>query len=172
MRRRGNPRKHRRIAQRQGSGVTRREAGGRRRRTWNSRQLGEQSIGVARGERIRGNPENRHWQTGGSQNPGQPGGTTNRCRKIQEAGQPVERVVGDTEGLAGGATRMLANRHRRSMRNSGQPGDPSPAEAGRCSLRGNPRTHRRRCRRREEAGQPGESLKPATLKDVRFGATR
>jgi hypothetical protein len=172
MWRRGNPEKHRRIVRRQGSGVTRREAGGRRRRTWNTRRLGIQSIGVARGVRIRGNPENRHWQTGGSQNPGQLGRLPAGAGRSRKRGNLRNGSSAIPKGPAGGATRRLANRHRRSMRDSGQPGDPSPAEAGRCRPRGNLRTHRRRCGRREEAGRPGESLKPATLKDAKFGATR
>jgi len=46
-------------------------------------------------------------------------------------------------------------------------------KAGRCRTRGNPRTAPAGvARRREEAGQLAESLKPATRKDARFEATR
>jgi len=46
-------------------------------------------------------------------------------------------------------------------------------EAGRCGTRGNPRpVSGSAARRREETGQPADSLKPAARNDVRFGATR
>jgi hypothetical protein len=80
-------------------------------------------------------------------------------------GRPGRRIVGDTERPGLGATRGLAARHRRRMRESGRLDNPSPvkpemqgegkpesyiagAAGGGGSHRGNSEPHRNRQRRR------------------------
>jgi hypothetical protein len=98
--------------------------------------------------------------------------TTSRSRTIREAGQPEERIEGDTEGPEFRATWRSVNRHRRRMRDSRRLGAPSPAKPE-IKDEGKPEAWIESVAEEvRKTGRPGESLKPAARKDARFEATR
>jgi hypothetical protein len=99
--------------------------------------------------------------------------TTSRSRTIRAKGQPEERIEGDTEGPEFRATWRTVNRHRRRMRGSRRLGAPSPAKPE-MQDEGKPEACIESVARGEvrKTGRPGESPKPATRKDAKFGATR
>jgi hypothetical protein len=144
MRRRGNPRKHRRQAARQRSGATCGCVDGNAEGPESQGNLEVGTIGGNRGAKSRGNPELSHWRCQRRRDSGRPGDsplaqpegarprvtweTTSRSRTIRNAGRLAGRIEGDTEGPEFRATWRTVNRHRRRMRGSRRLGTPSPAK--------------------------------------------